>query len=308
MQPGGQRDQHPGDEIGQHDVEGRLSAGQAARSGPDPSHQGIASRIREGRLDRDRVGIESVRRRGAELDGGDREDARAAAHVEHPRPVQATAVGQRFDRRPGTASSSDGGPFRRPCPGSSASDDVVRLAPVASPGRTDDHPAADPKHREVGLPGFGPIGLVDEPRSEIADRPEPERLEMAERLGHARDGPIEAGPIARGQVGPDDGRATRVDPRPEALVDELEGGLDRDAPRRDATEDLADGLDGFDVRVDRELQPGGRCRVGRLCTRRRGRRLRRPRQPPGARRTQPSPSFSRRPPPPDPTDSPASSA
>ena len=88
---------------------------------------------------------------------------------------------------------------------------------------------------------------------------------------------------------------SRVDPCPEPLVHEFERGLDRRPARCGPPEDLADGLDRFNVGVDRELEPGtldGDLRPGA------GR--------PG--HAQPSPSFSRMPAFPDPTDSPASSA
>jgi hypothetical protein len=66
-------------------------------------------------------------------------------------------------------------------------DDIVRAAAMASPGRPDDDPAADAQDREMGLPGVGPILFMDQSGLEIADRPQAERLEMAERLGRVRE-------------------------------------------------------------------------------------------------------------------------
>ena len=60
-------------------------------------------------------------------------------------------------------------------PGIEREHDVAGLAAVTPPGRPDDEPPADPEDREVGLAGVGPILLVDDPRLERADRPQPER-------------------------------------------------------------------------------------------------------------------------------------
>ena len=116
--------------------------------------------------------------RRPELHRGDREDPRAAADVEDAGAGQLAAIRERLERRqaqPGRRVQA--GPERHPR--IEREDDVVRRAPMAPPGRPDDEPPADPQDREVGLPGLGPVGLVDEPGPQLADRPQPERLEVA---------------------------------------------------------------------------------------------------------------------------------
>ena len=76
------------------------------------------------------------------------------------------------------------------------------------------------------LPRLRPVRLVDDAGPQLADRPQPERLEVTERLGGLGDGPVGRRAVAGGHVRADDRRSGRVDPRAEALVDELERGLD----------------------------------------------------------------------------------
>ena len=123
-------------------------------------------------------------------------DARAApsriaaiARIPEPHPTSRTRApasasrGRRPPRaRRGRAASSGAGRSRTPCPGR-ARGRLVGGGLVAAPRRADDQPAADPQHREVRLPGIGPVGLVDDPRPQLADRPQPERLQVAERVG-----------------------------------------------------------------------------------------------------------------------------
>ena len=97
-------------------------------------------------------------------------------------------------------------------------DDVAGRAAVAPPGRPDDQPPPDAQDREVRLPGVGPVGLVDDPRPQLADRAQAERLEVAERLGHlgrgavgGRRGREPAGRRGRWPAG--SGRAGRRGPR-----------------------------------------------------------------------------------------------
>ncbi len=103
-----------------------------------------------------------------------------------PRPVEQAAIGPGLD--PGQAQPGrrmEPGPERHP--GVERDDDVVGRPAMASPGRPDHEPAPDPEDREVGLPGVGPVLLVDDPRLERADRAQAERAEMAERdLGARR--------------------------------------------------------------------------------------------------------------------------
>ena len=210
--------------------------------------------------------------------------------VEHARAREHASVGQRLD-------AGQAQPRRRMQPGPERharverEDDVVGRPAVAPPGRPDDQPPADAHDREVRLPGIRPVGFLDDPGPQLADRAQPERLEVAERLGHLGRGSLRGRPVARREVGPDDRRPARVEPRSETLVDQLERRLDRRPAGRRPTEDLADRLDRLDVRLDRQLQPGARAAA--------------------PSRTTPSvnysPSFSSRPPP-WPTGSPTSSA
>jgi hypothetical protein len=62
-------------------------------------------------------------------------------------------------------------------------DDVAGHVAMAPPGRPDDQTTPDAQDREVRLPGFGPVGLVNEPDPQLTDRPQAECLEVAERLG-----------------------------------------------------------------------------------------------------------------------------
>ena len=238
---------------------GRLAAGQAALACAEAADQGVPARVGDRRLDRDRIGVEPQRAGGAELERGDREDPRAAPDVEHARAREDPAVGQRLD--PGQAEPGrrmEAGPERHPRV--EREDDIVGRAAVAPPGRADDQPAADPHDREVRLPGVGPVGLLDDPRAQLADRTQPERLEMTERLGHLGSRPFGGGPVASREIGTHDRRPARIEPRAETLVDQLERRLDRRPAGRRATEDLADRLDRLDVRLDRQLQPRARRR------------------------------------------------
>ena len=106
------------------------------------------------------------------------------------------------------------------------------------------------------LPGVGPVGLLDEPRLEVADRPQPERLEMAEVALRPLDGGANRRDVDDRQVRPDQRRPGEVDARRQALVDQLERRLDARPARRRPRQDLGHGLDGLVVGGDRELQPG----------------------------------------------------
>ena len=105
------------------------------------------------------------------------------------------------------------------------------------------------------LPRLGPVGLVDDPRPQLADRPQAERLEVPERLGDLGARRI-AAPGRAPARGANRRWPGRIDARAEPLVDQLEPRLDARPAGRDAAEDLADRLDGLGIRLDRELEPG----------------------------------------------------
>ncbi len=254
MERPGERHEDAGDEIGEDDVERWLAARHAARARRDASRDPVPPGVRDRGLDGDRIGIDPERARRAETDRGDGEDPRTAPHVEHARAVDDAAVGSRLERREAQARRRvQAGPERHPRV--EGEDDVVRLAVVPAPGRPDDQPAADAQHREIGLPGGGPVLLVDDPGAQLADRPQPERLEVAERFGHLGDGGLGRGRVARGHVSADHGRPRDVDAGAEPLVDEIERGFDRRPAARDPAEDLADRFDRLEVHLDRELEP-----------------------------------------------------
>ncbi len=301
----GQLDEDPGDQVGQDDVEGRFAARQAAHASPKPSRQAVPAGVGGRRLDCDRVGVHAHGRLRAQPQRGDRQDPGAAAEIQDAGPGQGSAIGEVLEGREAQSRRRmEPGPEGHP--GVEGQHHVPRAAPMPPPGRPDDQPATDPLDREVRLPGLGPVRLVHQPRPELADRPQPEGLQVPERLRHDRRRALGRGPIAGRQVRPDDRRPGRIDPCPEALVGQLEAGLHGRPARGRAAEDLADGLDRLDVRLDGKLQPGALAtaatdRAPDVAAGRRG-------APRVASRAQPRPSFSRSPLPPDATDSPASSA
>ncbi len=284
---GGEHHQHARDEIREHDVEGPVAAGHAPLAHAEPPGERVPSCVRGARLDRDRIDVQPDGARRTELHRGDGQDPGAAPDVEDTGAGQPAAIGNGLDR--GQAESRgrmQPGPERHP--GIEREHDVAGRAAMTPPRRSDDEPPPDPHHREVGLPGVRPVGFQDDPRPQLPDRSQPERLEVAECHGDLGHGPVRGGPVARRQVRPDDGGPARIQARAQSLIHQLESRFHRGPARRRPAEDLADRLDRLDVRVDRELEPG----------------------PPavGDDLAQPSPSFSSRPPPPCATVSPASSA
>ena len=97
-------------------------------------------------------------------------------------------------------------------------DHVAGLLAVAAPGGPDDHPLPDPQNWEVALPGLGPVFLADQARLQLADRPQAEGLEMAQRRARVADRGLDARRVAAGQVGPDDGWLGRIHDRAEPFV------------------------------------------------------------------------------------------
>ena len=214
----GQRDQHRRDEV----------AERPRRTAPSPLGE-LPSRARMRRASPLRfalalvastaIGSMSTREHspGAQPHRRDREDPGAAADIEHPRRGRLGgedgAIGHGLQRRKAQ-------PGRRVEPGPEGharverEDHVARLAVVAPPRRADHDPAADPQHREVRLPRVRPIGLLHDACVEVADRPQPEGLEVAEvalRSGHrgarrprrrATGGGRARAPVGRGRRAP----------------------------------------------------------------------------------------------------------
>ena len=106
------------------------------------------------------------------------------------------------------------------------------------------------------LPGVGPVFLVDDPRLELADRSQAERLEVTERAARRRHGVLGGHPVASGHVRPDDGRPADIYLGAETLVDEDERRLDRGPTRCNPGQDLAHRFDRLVVGRDRQLEPG----------------------------------------------------
>ena len=153
-------------------------------------------------------------------------------------------------------------PVPKAMPGSSARTTSPGCGPVAPPGRPDDQPPADAQHREVLLPGRGPILLVDRPHLEVADGPQPERLEMAQVPGHRSDGrlrrPRRRSPGCRRERR----RAAWLGVARQPLVHERRTAPRPTRRRAPRAQDLADRLDRLLVDLDRQLQPGP---GGRRC-------------------------------------------
>ncbi len=96
---------------------------------------------------------------------------------------------------------------------------------------------------------------------QFADRAQAERLEVPQRLGHLEHGLVRRGTIAGRHVRAHGRRPGQVQPRAESLLDQLEGRFDGCPAGCRSAQDLADGLDGLDVGLDRQLEPGARLGV-----------------------------------------------
>ena len=110
------------------------------------------------------------------------------------------------------------------------------------------------------LPGIDPRCVVDRAHAQRADRAQPERLEVPESALGGLDRPLGVGVL--GNVRRHDERCGRILARGKLVVrvaDEA-GRMDR-GPGADATEDLGDGFDRFDVGLDAQLEPAHRPRV-----------------------------------------------
>ena len=89
---------------------------QAPGARADPAGEPVAARVRDGRLDRDRVGVDADAPSRAEPDRRDREDPRAAADVEDARAARAAprsaSASTRREAQPGRR--VEPGPERHP--------------------------------------------------------------------------------------------------------------------------------------------------------------------------------------------------
>ena len=166
-------------------------------------------------------------------------------------PVEAVAstVSDPFDRlQAESRRRMEAGPECHP--GIESDDDIAGPRAMAPPRWPDHEAASEAQHREVGLPGLGPVRLMDEPGRQLADRSKAEGLEMAQRLARFRYRPSRCRFVTSRHVCAHDGRSRRVDPRPKAFVGQLERRLDARAAGCDPAEDLRHGLDGLDVGGD----------------------------------------------------------
>ena len=257
VQCGRERDEHAGDEVGEDDVERR-----ARRSGASlgARRSGASSRlrrgVRDGRFDGDRIGVDTEGRRCAELECGDRQDARAAADVEHAGPVDAGRVGDTLERGQAQAGRRvQARPERHARV--EREHDVVGSAAVSPPGRADDEPPPDAQDREVAP--SRPPPSPPRARSGSAARRSAAGRTPGDGRAPRRPRPRRPRPRPRrapGTYAANHGRPARIDPGAESLVDEVERRLDGRAAGGDPAEDLADRLDRLEVRLDRELQPG----------------------------------------------------
>ena len=239
-------DEHRRDQVGEDDVERPVAAGDAPLAGRDPrARAGSAARSRG--VASTAIGSTSTREdlAGAQQRGGDRQDPGAAARRRGPGRRRASSA-----PRPPSASSAarhsrvvGWSPVPKAIPGSSASTTSSGCAAMPPPCRPDHDPPADPQHREVRLPGVRPVGLVDDARRQLADRPQPEGLEMAELALGAVDGrPDGRRRRSAGRCGPDDAPAATTStraPRPSSTSSNAGSTLVPPGAARDRISDTA---------------------------------------------------------------------
>ena len=203
--------------------------------------------------------------------------SRAAAieRIPEPQPTSRTSRASRQERRGrpslrarrGTAASSGGARSRRPCRGRARGRRRPAARAMAAPGRPDHDPPPDAEHREVRLPGVGPVRLVDDARLEVADRPQPEGLEVAEAAVRASTTACSTAarrdrrPAAGGRGRWPAGRGRRA-PRPSSTSSNA--GSTLVPPGATRARISRHGLDGLVVGGDRELEPRARPRRGGL--------------------------------------------
>ena len=191
---GRQRDEDAGDEVGQHDVEGRLAGRQAPLPCAEPPSEARSARRwrasprwRSGRCPRR---ARSQRRAAGRRWPGCRSRSRRRGRARRARSPSSASVSTaaRHSRVVGWR------PVPNAIPGSRARTTSSGWPPMAAPRRADDQPPPDAHDREVGLPRLGPVRLVDDARAKLADGSQPERLKMPERRGHLGHGAIRRRP------------------------------------------------------------------------------------------------------------------
>src|SRR6478672_2306660 len=169
------------DEVRHDDLVRSVATRETPETCTNPTSDPVAPRVRARRLDCDRVGVDAMSGRRAELDRRDREDARPAPDIEHAATIEIPGIREPFE---GREAQPRGRVQPRPerHPGIEGDDDVVGFPPMAPPRGSDHDPIAYPQHGKIGLPRVRPVLLVHDARPQIADPPEPERLEVSERL------------------------------------------------------------------------------------------------------------------------------
>src|SRR6185503_941338 len=172
------------------------------------------------------------------LRGGDREDARAGSDVEHALRLER----DRRERLEALLRRRMQARAERHARIEHDLDHAVRVARLG-PRRAHEE-TADAQRRELRLPRLEPVLLFDLLRGELADRPEPERLEVAERIANV--------------VHLRDDLAVVEEVRLHGVIESaarLDRKVDGDALMTDPREDLAHGLDGLSVGGDGDLEP-----------------------------------------------------
>src|SRR4051812_23237244 len=123
---------------------------------------------------------------------------------------------------------------------------------MLAPRWLDDEPAPHTQHRKVALPCLGPVLLVNEPCLELANRPQPERLQVAKVVAGALDG---VAGVGGRRIRANGHRPRWVDARGQPVVYQIEWCLDRHHPTGGSAQDFAHRLDRFVIGLHRQLDP-----------------------------------------------------
>ena len=233
------------DEIREHHVERAVDV--RGRSGPRVDRDAVRLRVFLRRAHRERIGVDADDLTRAALGRRDREDAGAGTYIENAHALE-IEVRDRLETllRRGMQTGSERHPRIE-------GDGDRAFLRCVGPRRTDEEPA-DVDRRDRRLPRLEPILVIDRADSELADRSESERLQMAECVASIGD--------LRGGVGVFD----------EVCLDRVIGSaarrerkLDRDPVVTVAAQDLADRFDRLRVRGNTDLKPTrASCRPSRL--------------------------------------------